>query len=140
MIRNSVWFALTCFCSAFRKALSMKFLKRLYSQLKRKALTGIRVCNMSSMKKPSHSIPSHGFKQSAQQRFFYLAPPWNLMLALPTVAAQLTLLTTGRPVSSLLMAILVVIVRSLTFKSKEPLSFLLRERSHCCSRNVTKWI
>ena len=32
-------FALTCFCRAFRKALSMKFLKRLYSQLKRKAIT-----------------------------------------------------------------------------------------------------
>lgn len=62
------------------------------------------------------------------------------MLALPTVAAQSTLLTSGRPVSSLLMAILVVIVSPFTFKSKEPLSLLLRERNHCCSRNVTKWI
>lgn len=66
---------------------------------------------------------------------FYLAPPWNLMLALPTVAAQLTLLTAGRPVSSVLMAIVVVMVSPFTFRSKEPLSFLLRERSRCFSRN-----
>lgn len=125
------WFVHTCFCSAFRKALSMNFEKRLYSQLKQKVSTVIIEYSMSSMS------PTASPHMSSK---FYLAPPWNLMLALPTVAAQSTLLTSGRPVSSLLMAILVVIVSPFTFKSKEPLSLLLRERSHCCSRNVTKWI
>lgn len=54
----------------------------------------------------------------------YLAPPWNLTLALATLATQLVLLTTGRPVASLFTTILVLIVSPLTFTSKEPLSFL----------------
>lgn len=135
------WFVHTCFCSAFRKVLSMNFEKRLYSQLKQKVSTVIRggysMSSMTSKTEKSHCIPSHEFKCSAQ---FYLAPPWNLMLALSIVAAQSMSLTSGRPISSLLMAILVVIVSPFTFKSKEPLSLLLRERSHCCSRNVTKLI
>lgn len=86
---------------------------------------------MSSM--TSHCIISHG-------AFSYLAPPWNLTLALPTVAVQPTLLTSGRPVSSLLIAILEVTESPFTFKSNEPLSFLLRERRHCCSKSVMKWV
>lgn len=135
------WFVHTCFCSAFRKVLSMNFEKRLYSQLKQKVSTVIRggysMSSMTSKTEKSQCIPSHDFKCSA---LFYLAPPWNLTLVLSTVAAQSTSLTSGRPISSLLMAILVVIVSPFTFKSKEPLSLLLRERSHCCSRNVTKLI
>lgn len=73
-------------------------------------------------------LPSCCFKHSAQQDLHYLAPPWNLMLTLPTLAVQPTLLTAGRPISSLLMAIVVLIVSPFTFRSKEPLSFLLRER------------
>ncbi len=114
----------------------MKLLKRLYSQLKQKATTGIRhACSMSNMTSKTGNV-----HPIAQQGIFYLAPPWNLMLALPTVAAQSTVLTAGRPVSSALMAMLVAMVSPFTFKSKEPLSFLLRERSHCCSRSITKWI
>lgn len=121
----------------------MNFLKRLYSQLKQTATTGISgVCSALSM---IHTTGNSTFTfpyigSNVQQGLFYLAPPWNLTLALLTVAPQLTLLTAGRPVSSLLMAILVPIVSPFTFKSNEPLSFLLRERSHCCSRNLTKWI
>lgn len=50
------------------------------------------------------------------------------MLALPTVEAQLTVLTTGRPVSSLFSAMLVLIVSPFTDRSKDPLSFLKRNR------------
>lgn len=101
----------------------MKLLNRLYSQLKQ---TDMRASGVMNNRKSL--FPSCGFRHSAPQASSHLAPPWNLMLALPTVAAQLTLLTTALPVSSLLMAMLVVIVSPFTFKSKEPLSFLHREK------------
>ena len=58
----------------------------------------------------------------------HLAPPWNLMLTPPSVVAQLATATAGRPVSSLRREILVVMLRDLIARSKEPLSFLLRTR------------
>ncbi|TNN78591.1 hypothetical protein EYF80_011186 [Liparis tanakae] len=106
---------------AFRKAFSTNFLKRLYSQLKHGAITGIHLGGMASTKGKPH-IPSRGVR--AWRGSLYLAPPWNLTLTLPTLATQLAVLTTGWPVSSLLMAMVVVTVRPLTFKSKEPLFFL----------------
>lgn len=62
------------------------------------------------------------------------------MLTLLTLATQLTVLTAGRPVPSLLMAILATIVSPFTFRSKEPLSFLLREREGVKSLLQQKYI
>lgn len=67
----------------------------------------------------------------------HLAPPWNLMLVLPTAATQSAALTTGRPVSSLLATTLVVMVSPFTLRSKEPWSFLSTEKSHCCRHRLT---
>lgn len=57
------------------------------------------------------------------------------MLALPTVEAQLTVLTAGRPVSSLFRAMFVLIVSPFTDRSKDPLSFLRRKEK----RNSMAW-
>ena len=50
------------------------------------------------------------------------------MLTPPSVESQLAVATAGRPVSSLRRETLVVMVRSLMARSKEPLSFLFRTR------------
>ncbi|TNN78593.1 hypothetical protein EYF80_011188 [Liparis tanakae] len=104
---------------AFRKAFSTNFLKRLYSQLKHGAITGIHLGGMARTKRKPH-IPSRGVQ--ARRGSLYLAPPWNLTLTLPTLATQLTVLTTGRPVSSLLMAMLVVTVGPAAPLSRSPSS------------------
>lgn len=69
-----------------------------------------------------------------------LAPPWNLILTLPTEAAQLMLLTSGRPVLSLLTARLCEMDRSFMPTSKEPLFLLFKESKRHCRGNPVKWI
>lgn len=54
----------------------------------------------------------------------HLAPPWNLILTSSTEAAQLALLTLGRPVSSSLTPMVTPMLSLLTDRSNEPLSFL----------------
>lgn len=61
--------------------------------------------------------------------FPHLFPPWNLTLALPTEAEQLTLLTSGRPVLSFRTARLSATDSPFTFTSKEPLILLWTERT-----------
>lgn len=51
---------LTCFCRAFRKALSMNFLKRLYSQLKHRRITGMRAVCRALPRKPHSPLPRTG--------------------------------------------------------------------------------
>ena len=58
----------------------------------------------------------------------HLAPPWSLTLTPPSVVVQLAIATAGRPILSLRREILVVMLRDLIARSKEPLSFLLRTR------------
>lgn len=69
--------------------------------------------------------------------FSNLAPPLNLTLRSPTEAAQLMLITSGRPVLSLLMARLSVRDIPFTFRSKEPLSLLLKQRKRHCRNGWT---
>lgn len=70
--------------------------------------------------------------------FSNLAPPWNLTLTLPTEAPQLMLLTSGRPVLSLLMPRVSATESPFTFRSKEPLFLLSEQRKHHCRRHLAK--
>lgn len=61
------------------------------------------------------------------------------MRALPTEAVQPALLTFGRPVESLMMAVVAAMESLFTFSSKEPLSFLWREKRIAAVKAVVHW-
>lgn len=61
------------------------------------------------------------------------------MRALPTEAVQPSLVTSGRPVESLLTAVVAAMESLFTFSSKEPLSFLWREKRIAVVKAVIRW-
>lgn len=120
-------------CYLFLQSVSQCFINEVCEKVvqpaERTATTGIKRVNtvLSTCSQDGHSTAERS----------YLAPPWNLTLTLPTWASQLTLLTVGRPVSSLWMAMLVLMARAFTLRSNEPLSFLFEHSSWV---NITRLI